>query len=74
MVAVQASDNVSEEKKKTKQVGDHNQRESKCVFVWLTLCVCVYLQVVVVSPAAAVELLGGALVQVKNRAEITEIP
>ena len=42
--------------------------------VYFCVCVCAYLQVVVVSPAAAVEVLGGALVQVENRAEITEVP
>lgn len=43
------------------------------VLYFVCVCVCVYLQVVVVSLAAAVEVLGGALVQVENRAEITEI-
>lgn len=43
---------------------------SDCVYV----CARVYLQVVVVSPAAAVELLGGVLVHVENGADVTEIP
>lgn len=37
-------------------------------------CVCVYLQVIVVFPAAAVRFLGSALVQVEHGAEITEEP
>ena len=37
------------------------------------LCVCVYLQVVVVRLAAAVSVLGAALVQVENTADVTEV-
>lgn len=64
VVSVQAFDNVSEK---------HKEHEAQRGFLCLTPCVCVYLQVVVVSPAAAVDLLGVVLVPVENRAEIAEV-
>lgn len=72
MVSVQASDNVSENEKRSGRL--QTTWGQVCVCVFNCVCVCVYLQVVVVSLAAAVELLGDALVQVENRAEITEKP
>lgn len=56
-----------------KQVSEHKEHEAQRGFLCLTPCVCVYLQAVVVSPAAAVDLLGVVLVPVENRAEIAEV-
>ena len=72
VVPVEASDNVSENRRGRTQ-SDVRPTVCSCVFK-CRAGVCAYLQVVVVSPAAAVCVLGGALGQVENRAEVTEIP
>ena len=72
MVPVQASDNVSENRRGGTQ---NNVRPTVCFCVFKCRAgVCAYLQVVEMSLAAAVCVLGGALGQVENRAEVTEIP
>lgn len=78
-VSLDASDTVSVNEQNQKYRIKTHVSPRGCLYVCVCLCVncvgaCVYLQVVVVPAAAAVALLGHALVHVEHGAKITEKP